>query len=591
MSTVEPAVAVKTLLYSNWSITSPAQDVVKPDTSDPAKVHFTNRWFAPVPQRLHPHQVTVRPFTKPYRALQLGSITKYSNFEALNVHVWVLPSPKLTLEDAHTDLYNMLVEIRRIIRILGETAGSGIQHILLGAWQDRSRLDQDPPQLHMEARATAIIFEMSNTLSQLIQQGITLSNPTITTFNFPMSAVGQTLGHNIETYIASDPRGGLKFVATWPGIYAYYSIVSPASWTANTLSTSIPFFDPCIGIDRSGNTFYGSSATGNGLELMKGTSITESSPILTGLAFNGTTPFIRQDTGATGYPCGSRDFPRFFIDTSASSPYVNNIYFVINGTFSNSLGGPCFDFAGLGYQKSTDGSTSWTSPKIFAVGQYALGNQPLTTDSTGNVYIYVSNTLSCLTASNAGQLYRSSDGGQTFTSICIPMTPGAIAGSITSVGNTLHVIYRAGQPVSHMYDVRSTDQGSTWTMPVRVDDVLSPDNTQFPQNAGAIPYFGIAGSSSADHRVDVAWYDYRNNPNASSDPTIADVYYSYISERTAGLFAPNIRLTPGGPYSIANGPGVLHGNDFLTVTNDNLQAYVSASLDTQGWIIGVQFPP
>ncbi len=163
MSSVEPAVAVLNLLYNNWSITSPGKDAKTAATQDPSKVHFTNRWFAPVPLRFHPHQVTIRPINKPYRALQLGSITKYSNFENLALHLWVLPNPQLTIEAAHTDIYNMMVETRRIIRILGETAGSGIQHTLLGPWQDRSELDRDVPRLHVEARAVPILFEMSTT--------------------------------------------------------------------------------------------------------------------------------------------------------------------------------------------------------------------------------------------------------------------------------------------------------------------------------------------------------------------------------------------------------------------------------------------
>ena len=164
MSSVEPAVAVMNLLYNNWNITSPAQDTTTSTsqaTTDPKKVHFTNRWFAPTPQRLHPHQITVRPLSKPYKLLQIGSITKYSNFEQIAIHVWVLPNPQLSIEAAHVDLYNMLTEIRRIVRIFGETAGSGIQHLLLSPWQDKSELDKEAPRLHMEARATAIIFEMS----------------------------------------------------------------------------------------------------------------------------------------------------------------------------------------------------------------------------------------------------------------------------------------------------------------------------------------------------------------------------------------------------------------------------------------------
>ncbi len=164
MSTVEPIVAVVNLLYNNWSITSPAKDTTTSTslaTQDPTKVHFTNRWYAYSPLRLHTFQISVRPLNKPYRALQLGTITKYYNPENMAIHVWVLPNPQLTIEQAHTSLYNILQEIRRIIRIQGETAGSGIQHILLGPWQDRSELDKDPPQLHVEARIIGEIFEMS----------------------------------------------------------------------------------------------------------------------------------------------------------------------------------------------------------------------------------------------------------------------------------------------------------------------------------------------------------------------------------------------------------------------------------------------
>ncbi len=161
MSTVEPAVAVMNLLYNNWSITSPTQDTTTAATQDPTKVHFTNRWYAYTPLRVHTFQISVRPLTKPYRPIQLGNPTKYENKENLSIHVWVLPNPQLTIEAAHTSLYNMLQELRRIVRILGETAGSNIQHILLGPWQDRSTLDRDPPQLHVEARVICEIFEMS----------------------------------------------------------------------------------------------------------------------------------------------------------------------------------------------------------------------------------------------------------------------------------------------------------------------------------------------------------------------------------------------------------------------------------------------
>ena len=149
------------LLYNSWSITSPAQDTTTAATQDPARVHFTNRHFAYAPLRIHPHQISVKPVSKPYRPIQLGNPTKYWNPEIVSIHIWVLPNPKLTIEAAYADLFAMENEVKRIIRILGETVGSNIQHILLGAWQDRSTLEKDPPQLHVDARATCQIFEMS----------------------------------------------------------------------------------------------------------------------------------------------------------------------------------------------------------------------------------------------------------------------------------------------------------------------------------------------------------------------------------------------------------------------------------------------
>ena len=161
MSSVEPAVAVMNLLYNNWNITAPAQDANTAATQDPTKVHFTNRHYAYTPLRLHPHQISVKPLNKHYRPIQLGNPTKYWNPETISIHLWVIPSPQLTIEAAYTDLFAMENEAKRIIRILGENAGSGIQHILLGPWQNRSELEKDPPRLHVDARAICQIFEMS----------------------------------------------------------------------------------------------------------------------------------------------------------------------------------------------------------------------------------------------------------------------------------------------------------------------------------------------------------------------------------------------------------------------------------------------
>ena len=160
MSSVEPAVAVKNLLYNNWS-TTPSKDPAKADTLDPTKVHFTNRRFAPTPVRTHTYQVSIVANVKNYIPYKLGTVTNYRVNEMLTVHIWVLTGPKQSVETALKDFKSLQTEVRRIIRQLGETAGSGIQHILLGPWRDKSELERDPVRLHLEAALIPILFETS----------------------------------------------------------------------------------------------------------------------------------------------------------------------------------------------------------------------------------------------------------------------------------------------------------------------------------------------------------------------------------------------------------------------------------------------
>ena len=160
MSSIEPAVAVKNLLYNQWKAT-PAKDTTKADTLDPTKVHFTNRRFAPTPVRTHTYHVSVVANVKNYIPYKLGTVTNYRVNEMLTIHIWVLTGPKQSVETALKDFYSLQTEVRRIIRNLGETAGSGIQHILLGPWRDKSELDKDPVRLHVEGVVTPILFETS----------------------------------------------------------------------------------------------------------------------------------------------------------------------------------------------------------------------------------------------------------------------------------------------------------------------------------------------------------------------------------------------------------------------------------------------
>src|SRR2546428_5063609 len=121
MSSVEPAVAVKNLLFTNWK-TTPGKDSAQADTLDPTKVHFTNRRFAPTPVRTHTYHISVVANVKNYIPYKIGTVTNYRVNEMLTIHIWVLTGPKQSVELAYKDLYSLQTEVRRIIRQLGETA-------------------------------------------------------------------------------------------------------------------------------------------------------------------------------------------------------------------------------------------------------------------------------------------------------------------------------------------------------------------------------------------------------------------------------------------------------------------------------------
>lgn len=58
--------------------------------------------------------------------------------------------------------------------------------------------------------------------------------------------------------------------------------------------------------------------------------------------------------------------------------------------------------------------------------------------------------------------------------------------------------------------IRSTDTGATWSDPVAVNDVTFARQWNYPE---AYPDLSVAPSG----RVDIAWYDWRNDPAEGPD--------------------------------------------------------------------------
>jgi Neuraminidase (sialidase) len=122
---------------------------------------------------------------------------------------------------------------------------------------------------------------------------------------------------------------------------------------------------------------------------------------------------------------------------------------------------------------------------------------------------------------------------------------------------------------THIFVVRSTDAGATWSAPVRVDESLPDD---------VVDHLAPSISVSSTGRVDVVWFDYRNaSPkHGSHDALPGDVYYSY-STNGGVIWATSIRLSTSTATALAGG-----GNDFLTVTSSASKAYAVYSQDTDG---------
>jgi len=208
---------------------------------------------------------------------------------------------------------------------------------------------------------------------------------------------------------------------------------------------------------------------------------------------------------------------------------------------------------------STDAGRTFSEPIMIADAwastkpepdKWGGGNPYLAVDNDGNVYGIFTGSTTVTPAPQEGSntivAVRSSDRGQTFTASEVNPPSRYYGGMSATWGpgpgaqGTLHVVYedkigpQAGQSDRDIYYKRSTDRGATWSEAMRINDD-DPDNLQ---PAGGHLQVGPSVSVAPNGRVDVAWWDFRDDIGGFTN----DVYYAYSTDGGA-TFSRNERVT------------------------------------------------
>ena len=245
------------------------------------------------------------------------------------------------------------------------------------------------------------------------------------------------------------------------------------------------------------------------------------------------------------------------------------------------------NYAGRQFTRSIDGGLTWMDP-INIPNSPAWGT--LDVDSNGNLFIggvnLESGEIWCIRSTNAknGAALPSFDqstavnlGGQILGGE--PINPAGLVGQIflavdrsgMSTNNNVYMLASV-QPSgftdgSDVMFVRSTDGGSTFSTPRRINDD--------PANHSKWHWFG-ALSVAPNGRIDVVWYDTRN----AADNTTSQLFYSYSSDG-GSTWSPNAAVSnPFNPF--VGYPNQFKLGDYITVVSDDENANVAYAATFNG---------
>jgi hypothetical protein len=381
------------------------------------------------------------------------------------------------------------------------------------------------------------------------------------------------------------PSGGMDAYVSSNGGSTWQRTLLPASDAAGEGGTGSFDSDPSVGFDAAGDMYY--------------------SFILVDAAGTAASVVVSRSTdgGASWSPAtvvsdGIRqglfdDKPYLAVDDWAGSPHEGNVY--VTWTTNNGNQTQVISLA-----TSTDGGQTWSAPVSVSAPGDVLFSEPRVAPD-GSVYVIwddygsryqqqqsVETIARCASFSN-GQvsacgtpvplavsnvnLEPLSTGPYTGAGACsglagsvpcyaIPAQPDRGIGSVPSLavdaGGNLYAAWTdAPQPKAASTEImfsRSTDQGATWSAPVRISDDSATSDYDF------LPWLAV---DPATGTLVATFYSTRNDPTNHEQ---ADVY---MTESTDGgqTWTPNERVTsvssdegPNAPYAVnANNYGDYEG--------------------------------